>query len=437
MRFAATTILLASLLIVPSAIRAENSSFEIINTNLSSCALFVGKGETLTLSNVDICLDNEGSNCTLYIAKGGLVSATNTNFGKRVRIVHEGNQAESIELVNSQVQGAVSQGQDPNYGTLSSITSGQPVHREIVNTDLESAALVVEPNETLELSNVNICTDKNGPECSVTVKKGGAIDFTNVEIGKRVTIVHEAALLSQINLSNVRWHGEMTNKLSKEAVSATKVVAELSKKNDEIAIQLKEKGIAAAATPRGVVINLPDIYFEFDKFNLTSDATTNVDEISKILQTVSKRGISVEGHADAIGEDGYNVKLSKNRAETVARELEHNGYPKSQVQIRAFGEQRPVADNGTELGRAKNRRVEVIVENFEATPHTASLTSELNKRARFDSSRRVAVKSNRQREADVSISAPGVTIEKGRITAPGVEINENGIVAPGVVIKNR
>jgi OOP family OmpA-OmpF porin len=88
-----------------------------------------------------------------------------------------------------------------------------------------------------------------------------------------------------------------------------------------------------------------------------------VADISQVLDDVN-RNYSIEGHTDAVGSVTYNKKLSLDRAETVARELEKHGLPGEKMRVRGFGEGYPVATNNSDIGRARNRRVEVIVENF-------------------------------------------------------------------------
>jgi outer membrane protein OmpA-like peptidoglycan-associated protein len=81
------------------------------------------------------------------------------------------------------------------------------------------------------------------------------------------------------------------------------------------------------------------------------------------------RGVSIEGHTDAIGSEAYNQALSERRAESVTRELAYDGVHGARLATRGFGERYPVAPNTREdgsdnsHGRAKNRRVEVVIEN--------------------------------------------------------------------------
>lgn len=142
-------------------------------------------------------------------------------------------------------------------------------------------------------------------------------------------------------------------------------------RNRELIEELKRKKLDARETNRGVVVNLPDVLFEFNKSTLTTEARTKVRDIADVLegQRVQNRPISVEGHTDSIGGDQYNQRLSVRRAETVASALEREGVSPSRVQTRGFGERYPIAPNknpnGSDnpAGRAKNRRVEVIIEN--------------------------------------------------------------------------
>mgnify|MGYP000387934597 CR=1 FL=1 len=71
--------------------------------------------------------------------------------------------------------------------------------------------------------------------------------------------------------------------------------------------------------------------------------------------------LRIEGHADNIGGDEYNRRLSTRRAEVVAREFTARGLPAARIEIRGVGSAMPIADNATEAGRTQNRRVVVLV----------------------------------------------------------------------------
>lgn len=135
------------------------------------------------------------------------------------------------------------------------------------------------------------------------------------------------------------------------------------KENRKLIDELRSRGADAYSSKRGVVINLPDVLFEFDSANLTRESTRTIDEISGVLKTVPDRLLAVEGHTDSIGTVEYNKGLSERRAKSVARALNQEGIPNQQMRVRGFGEGSPIATNNSDAGRARNRRVEVIIEN--------------------------------------------------------------------------
>lgn len=140
--------------------------------------------------------------------------------------------------------------------------------------------------------------------------------------------------------------------------------------NRQLLEELRKQNLEARETERGVVVNLPDVLFEFGKATLTSDSRSKIRNISDVLNNQAKgRRVSVEGHTDSVGSDATNQRLSERRADSVASALENAGVSPQRVTTKGFGERYPVAPNqdsdGTDnpSGRAKNRRVEVIIEN--------------------------------------------------------------------------
>ncbi len=133
--------------------------------------------------------------------------------------------------------------------------------------------------------------------------------------------------------------------------------------NRRLIDELRSRGADVRATDRGVVVNLPDILFEFDRARLTPPARRTLSEIGEVIRSVKNRPIAVEGHTDSIGSIVYNKELSRRRAGSVTRELGSIGVPAAQMTTRGYGEGRPLATNNTEAGRARNRRVEIIIEN--------------------------------------------------------------------------
>ena len=116
--------------------------------------------------------------------------------------------------------------------------------------------------------------------------------------------------------------------------------------------------IVAEETPK-----LEDVYFHFDKSDLTEPAKRTLDKDVKLIGDKVKKNaktkVEVSGHTDWIGSDAYNQALSERRALTVKNYLLLRGIEGSRITTQAFGESKPIGDNKTDEGRAMNRRAEI------------------------------------------------------------------------------
>jgi outer membrane protein OmpA-like peptidoglycan-associated protein len=114
-------------------------------------------------------------------------------------------------------------------------------------------------------------------------------------------------------------------------------------------------------SPRGLVVNMADVLFDFGKYNLKPDAQIKLAKLAGIIQAHPGLHLAIEGHTDNIGSDEANMKLSQQRADAVRDFLIQQGLAPSTVSALGLGKADPVADNSTSEGRQKNRRVEIIV----------------------------------------------------------------------------
>jgi len=139
--------------------------------------------------------------------------------------------------------------------------------------------------------------------------------------------------------------------------------------NKQLLDLFDERGFRTIETDQGVVVFLPEVYFEFDSSELTGTAQEKLSEIGVILidPRALDRNVLVEGHTDSIGNDAYNETLSLNRAEAVADALVTQGVHDDRITRRGYGKKYPIAPNtepdgrDNPEGRAQNRRVEIIV----------------------------------------------------------------------------
>jgi len=112
---------------------------------------------------------------------------------------------------------------------------------------------------------------------------------------------------------------------------------------------------------RGLIVNMSDVLFDFDKATLKPGAREKLAKVSGIVLAYPGLKLSVEGHTDSIGSDEYNMTLSEKRANSVRDYLIAQGVNEGSITAQGFGKTRPVATNDTNEGRALNRRVELVV----------------------------------------------------------------------------
>lgn len=104
-----------------------------------------------------------------------------------------------------------------------------------------------------------------------------------------------------------------------------------------------------------------DVLFAFNQSELTPTAKSQLDSIMGKLEDADVVSIKVVGFTDSVGSDAYNQALSQRRASSVAEYLLSQGVAPNKLTSEGIGESQPVADNETDEGRAKNRRVELHI----------------------------------------------------------------------------
>ena len=112
------------------------------------------------------------------------------------------------------------------------------------------------------------------------------------------------------------------------------------------------------------------IQFENGKATIKKTSYKILDDIAKIFIDNSNYIIEVQGHTDNVGKHDYNVDLSERRAQAVRTYLIGKGVPAERLSAHGYGPDKPIADNKTSAGRAKNRRVEFNITFEEVTYET-------------------------------------------------------------------
>ncbi len=114
-------------------------------------------------------------------------------------------------------------------------------------------------------------------------------------------------------------------------------------------------------TARGLIVNMSDVLFDFNKYSLRPAAREKLAKISGIILSHPGLRLEVDGYTDSIGSEDYNLKLSENRAQGVESYLIGEGIAPDDITAKGLGKDNPVASNDTAAGRQKNRRVEMVV----------------------------------------------------------------------------
>jgi outer membrane protein OmpA-like peptidoglycan-associated protein len=103
------------------------------------------------------------------------------------------------------------------------------------------------------------------------------------------------------------------------------------------------------------------LHFEPDKSAVTPSAVVIIKDLAVIAATCSAEKLEVGGHTDNIGSEPYNQALSERRAVAVAHALGEAGVDANRLSAIGYGETVPLGDNGTDEGRARNRRIEIKI----------------------------------------------------------------------------
>jgi len=120
-------------------------------------------------------------------------------------------------------------------------------------------------------------------------------------------------------------------------------------------------GPVAAKQPARTPIAFHSVYFDFDKSDLTSTATAELDRAAKTMLENPNVVLELAGNTDNVGTQSYNQALGERRADAVFGYLRAKGIAANRLQTVSHGKDKPVATNSTDAGRAENRRVAITI----------------------------------------------------------------------------
>ncbi|MFZ1378619.1 MAG: OmpA family protein, partial [Saprospiraceae bacterium] len=141
------------------------------------------------------------------------------------------------------------------------------------------------------------------------------------------------------------------------------VKIELESKAIELESNLR-KALDTSANSGSRTLVLDNIYFETGASTLSNDSEYALNVISKAFTKYPNLKVEVSGHSDNVGEPASNLTLSQERANSVKNYLTSKGANSGSINAIGMGQNRPIADNSTDEGKAKNRRIEFKILSF-------------------------------------------------------------------------
>lgn len=184
---------------------------------------------------------------------------------------------------------------------------------------------------------------------------------------KREAAQREAEAAQKLAEENARNAERARAQASAEAERAKNVEAESARMRAELLARMNQV-LPTRDTPRGLVAEIGGVLFATAKATLEGGARESLARLSGVLSAYPALKLRIEGHTDNVGSDATNLKLSTDRAAAVRDYLVGQGVPAAGIEVAGLGPAAPVADNTTAEGRARNRRVEVIVSGEGITP---------------------------------------------------------------------
>lgn len=179
-----------------------------------------------------------------------------------------------------------------------------------------------------------------------------------------------AAAKAQADADRARAEAEAAEARAK-AAAANKSADDANAIRERLRSQLNSV-LATSETARGLIVNMSDVLFDTGQYTLKSDAKIALAKVAGILQAYPGLKLQIEGYTDSVGGDDYNQKLSENRAGAVRDFLVSQGVPMDNTSATGYGKNNPVADNATAAGKAKNRRVQLVVSGDAIGLHQAA-----------------------------------------------------------------
>jgi len=233
------------------------------------------------------------------------------------------------------------------------------------NVDEQLAMLDTKLNEIL--ANPVSKTDETGSpattetaETSVTTATSSVTKNSTTAAAETTSDNSELSELieDQLKESLEKENALLTEKKQQLAALTEKVTKFMNNNKEEATNKNK---IAVDSTPAGIRLSIQDLQFKANSSELLPGESSRLDQIAEVLKSVPEAQLLVEGHTASTGNIKGEKQLSVERAQEIAKALSKRGVAPGRFICKGFGGTKPVADNSTAAGKARNRRVEITI----------------------------------------------------------------------------
>ena len=193
----------------------------------------------------------------------------------------------------------------------------------------------------------------------------GQVNDKVTTIGKSLEETQERVRVAEGRITEVDTKAQAAGQSAQQANAAAQTAQTTGNQAMEVGKQASARAEAVEASTRKLIFEtvLTDDQAKFKSgvAKLSDEAKAALDQmVAQVKAQKSAIWVEIEGHTDNVGGAAYNQKLSEDRAASVRNWLVTHGIGAQRLQSKGFGLTQPVADNATDLGRARNRRVELV-----------------------------------------------------------------------------
>ncbi len=243
---------------------------------------------------------------------------------------------------------------DSKTGYFFSYDEGKMRGKGVGKTDLFSFELYKEarPQEVTLLSGE--MKDKDGNKI-----KGGKVEITNTVTKEKTQALVDTTQGTFMVAVNLKKKDDILITVKKNDYAFTSKVVSIKEATFEK--QPKPINLEVNEAKEGSSFVINNLYYNTNSADLKSESFIVLEAFAEYLKENSNIKIELQGHTDNVGVASANEALSANRAFTVKAFLEEKGIDGKRITAKGFGPKLPIAENTTEEGRAKNRRIEFMI----------------------------------------------------------------------------